>query len=86
MNRIVLVTHPFDTVRIRAEFEATGLQVTVAPTGAGLASDSPLVVSDFIPSARALLNSYYACYEMVAIVVMHARALLGGSERKLEYR
>lgn len=74
VTRILLVTHPFDTVRARAEFEVTGLEVTVAPTGAGLASDGPLVASDFIPSARALLGSYYACYEMLAIAVMHAKA------------
>ena len=33
IDRVVLVTHVFDTRRAIAEFEAQGLSVVVAPTG-----------------------------------------------------
>jgi uncharacterized SAM-binding protein YcdF (DUF218 family) len=71
VSRIVVVSHVFDARRARIEFESAGLQVILAPTGTGLLSSQPLSLVDFLPSARALLNSYYACYEFVALLGLH---------------
>ncbi|HTE14963.1 MAG TPA: YdcF family protein [Burkholderiales bacterium] len=69
ISRVVLVTHAFDVRRARMEFESAGLIVTPAPTGAGELIPQPVVMSDFLPSVRALQGSYYACYELLALVV-----------------
>lgn len=67
ISHVLLVSHAFDVRRARMEFEAVGLAVTPAPTGAGQLTPQPMEVSDFLPSARALQNSYYACYELLAL-------------------
>lgn len=69
ISRIVLVTHAFDVRRARMEFEAAGFQVTPAPTGVDPITDEPLAFLDFFPSARALQESHYACYELLALLV-----------------
>lgn len=66
VTHVLLVMHVFDVRRARMEFEAAGLQVTPAPTGHGQLTPQPLIVGDFLPSARALQESYYACYELLA--------------------
>ncbi len=68
VTRILLVTHAFDVRRARLEFEAAGFQVTPAPTGARPRT-APLAIADFLPSAAALQSSYYACYELLALLV-----------------
>jgi uncharacterized SAM-binding protein YcdF (DUF218 family) len=78
VETILLVSHAFDARRARREFESAGLEVVGAPAGAGLNSDGRLAVSDFIPNARALLGSYYACYELLGLMVMHARTAWTG--------
>lgn len=72
---VLLVSHAFDVRRARRAFEAAGLKVTPAPTGAGQLTPQPMEVGDFLPSARALQGSYYACYELLALAV--ARVLPG---------
>lgn len=74
ITRIVLVTHAVDVRRARLEFESAGFQVTSAPTGVGPNTPQPMVVLDFFPSASALQGSYYACYELIALL---ARRLIG---------
>jgi uncharacterized SAM-binding protein YcdF (DUF218 family) len=74
ISRIVLVTHAFDVRRARLEFEAAGFDVIAAPTGVGPVAPSPMAPLDFFPSARALQDSYYACYELLALLV---RRLIG---------
>jgi uncharacterized SAM-binding protein YcdF (DUF218 family) len=69
VSRILLVTHAFDVRRARMEFEAAGFQVTPAPTGVGANTPQPMAVLDFFPSARALQESYYACYELIALLM-----------------
>lgn len=69
ISNVLLVTHAFDVRRARMEFESAGLKVTPAPTGAGQLTAEPVEVGDFLPSARALQGSYYACYELLALVV-----------------
>lgn len=67
IDRVVLVTHVFDTRRAIAEFEAQGLNVIPAPTGAS--SPSPGAILDWMPSISGLTRSYYATYELLANVV-----------------
>jgi uncharacterized SAM-binding protein YcdF (DUF218 family) len=69
ITRILLVTHAFDVRRARMDFEAAGFQVTPAPTGVTPNTDEPMAPLDFFPSARALQESYYACYELIALLV-----------------
>ena len=64
IRRIILVGHGIDMRRLRAEFEAAGLEVVPAPT---LISDPRFdEPRDLIPSARSLSRSYYALYELLA--------------------
>jgi len=67
IDRIVLVTHGFDTRRATAEFEAQGFAVVNAPTGLRGRSDYTLL--DYLPSMAGLQRSYHATYEMLANLV-----------------
>jgi uncharacterized SAM-binding protein YcdF (DUF218 family) len=67
IDRIVLVTHGFDTRRAVAEFEAQGLAVVTAATGVRGKSDHTLL--DYLPSMGGLRGSYYATYEILANLV-----------------
>ncbi len=69
ISRVLLVSHLFDARRARLEFEAAGVHVTPAPTGSGQLHAEPMSVGDFLPSARALQLSYYACYELLALLL-----------------
>ncbi len=71
IDRVVLVTHVFDTRRAVAEFEAQGLSVVVAPIGGRGPSHgrSDEVIFDYLPSMVGLARSYYATYEILANVV-----------------
>ncbi len=69
ITRILLVTHAFDVRRARMDFEAAGFQVTPAPTGVRPDTPAPMAMMDFFPSARALQESYYACYELIALLM-----------------
>lgn len=64
---VVLVTHAIDMPRAQAEFEQAGLATIAAATG--LSMSLPLRAADFVPTASALLASYYALYEILANVV-----------------
>jgi len=71
IERVVLVTHVFDTRRAVAEFEAQGLSVVVAPTGGrgpsrGRSDDA---IFDYLPGMAGFVRSYYATYEIFANVV-----------------
>ena len=67
IDRIVLVTHGFDTRRATAEFEAQGLAVVTAATGVRGQSDRSLL--DYLPSMGGLQRSYFATYEILANLV-----------------
>ena len=67
IDRIVLVTHGFDTRRATAEFEAQGLAVVTAATGVRGKSDHTLL--DYLPSMGGLQRSYFATYEILANLV-----------------
>ena len=66
IRRVVLVAHSFDIPRARAEFAAAGFGVLVAPTSIPAAEiDWP---GDFLPGIGGLQTSYYACYELAALM------------------
>ena len=67
IDRIVLVTHGFDTRRATAEFEAQGLVVIGAPTGIRAGGED--TIFDYLPSMAGLQGSYYATYEILANLV-----------------
>ncbi len=71
IERIVLVTHGFDTRRATAEFEAQGFAVVNAATG--LSAGSGRTLLDYLPSMAGLQRSYHATYEMLAnlVRIMH---------------
>jgi uncharacterized SAM-binding protein YcdF (DUF218 family) len=69
VTHVLLVMHAFDVRRAQAEFEAAGLQVVPAPTGEYQLDPQPPTIGDFMPNARAMVDSYYACYELLAWVV-----------------
>jgi uncharacterized SAM-binding protein YcdF (DUF218 family) len=64
VRRVVLVAHSFDMPRASAEFAAAGLETIAAPTG--ILPPYTGIVLDYVPSAHALLVSYYALYELIA--------------------
>ena len=66
IDRVVLVTHVFDTRRAIAEFEGQGIKVVVAPTGGRVSEESLL---DYVPSMAGFTRSYYATYEILANLV-----------------
>lgn len=66
VSRVILVGHAFDFPRSRKEFEAAGIDVIAAPID--IPPAIPTEVGDFLPGARGLLESYYACYEIFANV------------------
>jgi uncharacterized SAM-binding protein YcdF (DUF218 family) len=66
ITHVYLVTHAWHMERAAREFRRTGMQVTQAPTGFTTRSDLTLLY--FIPSARALLKSYYATHEVMGLV------------------
>lgn len=67
ISTVILVGHSFDFPRSRKEFEAQGIEVIPAPIGIpAVTADEP---ADFIPNAHGLLQSYYACYEILANVL-----------------
>ena len=67
IDRVVLVTHAFDTRRAIAEFQAQGLAVIVAPTGIRAGGED--TIFDYLPSMAGLQGSYYATYEILANLV-----------------
>ena len=63
IGRVVLVAHSFDIPRATAEFAAEGIETIAAPTG--IPAEGAPSWSDFVPSVRALQESYYALYELL---------------------
>jgi uncharacterized SAM-binding protein YcdF (DUF218 family) len=65
VKRIYLVTHAWHMARARLAFERQGFVVTAA--GTGYRTFSPLGPGDFLPSVKALIDSYYALHELIGI-------------------
>jgi uncharacterized SAM-binding protein YcdF (DUF218 family) len=69
ISRVILVGQSFDFPRARKEFEAAGMQVIPAPIDIPRPRADDF--EDFLPSATGLLESYYACYEILANVAFY---------------
>jgi uncharacterized SAM-binding protein YcdF (DUF218 family) len=63
VRRVLLVTHAWHMPRAAAAFEAAGLEVVPAPTGAR--EPQPAEPGAFVPSARALQESAWAVHEWI---------------------
>jgi uncharacterized SAM-binding protein YcdF (DUF218 family) len=75
VSRILLVTHATHEYRARREFEASGLNVVPAPTGAS--DEAPTGARRFVPNATALTHSSEALYELLGDWARRAMAALG---------
>lgn len=68
IDRVVLVAHSVDMRRATAEFAQHGIATIPAPTGIPARDfGGPM---DLLPSMSGLQGSYYAIYELVALVVL----------------
>lgn len=74
VGRVFLVSHAWHLKRALPEFERAGL--VVVPAGIGYAGPQPVNVLDFVPSARALLDSHYALHEGIGLAWYRIRNLL----------
>ncbi|MCS6787601.1 MAG: YdcF family protein [Thiobacillaceae bacterium] len=74
IERIYLVSHAWHLARAMPEFERAGL--SVLPAGLGYSRPGPPDVLDFVPSARALLDSHYALHEALGLIWYRIRNLL----------
>lgn len=68
IRSIALVTSAFHMPRTRFSFEQTGLEVLAAPTGFYGDDSGPPELSDWLPSANAMLVSSYALHEYIGQV------------------
>ena len=66
IRRIYLVSQVWHLPRAAREFERAGL--TVFPAGTGYQSPVKPELMDFLPSARSLNTSFYACHEWVGLL------------------
>lgn len=73
VRRIFLVTHAWHLKRALPEFERAGLEVI--PAGIGYTTADTPNVLDFLPSARGLLNSYFAMHEGIGLIWYRIRGL-----------
>jgi uncharacterized SAM-binding protein YcdF (DUF218 family) len=68
IRSIALVTNAFHMPRTRYSFEHAGLEVLAAPTGFYGDDEGPPELSDWLPSANAMLTSSYALHEYIGQV------------------
>jgi uncharacterized SAM-binding protein YcdF (DUF218 family) len=68
IRSIALVTSAFHMPRTRYSFERAGLQVLGAPTGFYGDDEGAASLSDWLPSANAMLVSSYAVHEYIGQV------------------
>ena len=74
VHRVLVVMHAFDVPRVRQEFARVGLDVVAAPTRLPKGEGIGTMAGDFLPSAPALLDSYYAVYELIAQMLPFLRS------------
>jgi uncharacterized SAM-binding protein YcdF (DUF218 family) len=67
IRRVLLVTQAYHMPRARRLFAQAGLEVVPAPTEIPRERDEAPALLDFLPSASALLQSYYALHEWQGI-------------------
>lgn len=74
VRRIYLVSHAWHLKRAVPQFQRAGLEVVAAGTGYPESSATPRV-TDFVPNAKALLESYLAFHEGIGLVWYRIREL-----------
>lgn len=79
VGRIFLVTHAWHLKRAIPEFERAGFEVI--PAGVGHLARDSVTVLDFVPSARGLMDSYYAMHEGIGLIWYRIRSLFDGERR-----
>jgi uncharacterized SAM-binding protein YcdF (DUF218 family) len=75
VRRIYLVTHAWHMPRAKLAFTSMGF--TVIPAATGYATQFRLTALDFLPSARALLDSARFFHEAIGLAWYYARILVG---------
>lgn len=63
IRKIMLVTHAWHMLRALDVFEAVGIEVQPAPTGFAHGPADRASFHDWLPDAKAFLNSYFALHE-----------------------
>ncbi|WP_273440042.1 YdcF family protein [Sedimenticola selenatireducens] len=63
IRKIMLVTHAWHMLRALDVFEAVGIEVQPAPTGFAHGPADRASFHDWLPNAKAFLNSYFALHE-----------------------
>lgn len=76
IRRIFLVTHAWHLKRAIPEFERAGLKVI--PAGIGYSAPATPMVLNFVPSARGLMDSYFAMHEGIGLIWYRIRNLFQG--------
>jgi uncharacterized SAM-binding protein YcdF (DUF218 family) len=66
IRQVLLVAHEFDMERTRAEFADQDIATIAAPTG--IVPQGGMTLIDYVPSITALNHSYYALYELWALL------------------
>lgn len=65
IRKIMLVTHAWHMLRALDVFEAVGIQVQPAPTGFVHGPTQRAAYYDWLPTAKAFMDSYYALHEQL---------------------
>lgn len=65
VHKILLVTHAWHMLRALDVFEAAGIRVQPAPTGFAHGPGGQPSYYDWLPTAKALRNSYFALHEQL---------------------
>ena len=73
VQRVLLVTHAWHMPRAAEIFRRAGIDVIPAPTAFHYRDDFEQEISDWLPSAQALLVSYYALHEYLGRVWYRVR-------------
>ena len=68
---VILVVHSFDVPRAKALYASSGFNVLVAPIG--IPQRDLHLPEDLLPGMAALVTSFNACYELIALIVADAR-------------
>jgi uncharacterized SAM-binding protein YcdF (DUF218 family) len=78
IERIYLVSHAWHLKRAVPQFQRAGLRVVAAGTGYPDPGADGAVITDFIPSAKAMLESYLAFHEGIGLIWYRIRGLFRG--------
>lgn len=75
ITRIYLVSHAWHLKRAAPQFQRAGLRVVAAGTGYPDTGEDGAGIADFIPNAKAMLESYLAFHEGIGLVWYRIRSV-----------